>query len=252
VSKQQDHARELTDLLSTYLRTGDEQPLWRILASNSNLPGPRGNLELAAAFADLVGQHAPSAPDKLWKLCASMADLSASQAPTGTAEEFIPFCGTVGFGALGAACPEFSAPAVAALRPLANDPRWRMREAVAMGLQRLLVQRSGDVLQGLAHWVGDGSWLELRAVAAGVAEPALVQDRGVALSALELHRDILARLAAASERRSEAFKVLRQGLTTLSVVAALPVRAWPLWRSSAGPAIPTFYGSSARTSRRSG
>jgi hypothetical protein len=224
VGKQQNYARDLTDLLSAYLRTGDERPLWRTLAANSNLPGPRGNLELADAFADLVGQHAPHAPDRLWQLCATMADLSADQAPTGTPEEFIPFCGAVGLGALGSACSELSAPAVVALRPLANDPRWRMREAVAMGLQRLLASRSGDVLQALAQWAGDGSWLELRAVAAGVAEPALLRDHGVALAALELHRTILARLAVASDRRSEEFKVLRQGLGyTLSVVvAALP------------------------------
>ena len=59
----------------------------------------------------------------------------------------------------------------------------------------------------------------MRAVAAAVAEPELLQDQSAALDALQLHKRILARVSGVEQTRSEAFRVLRKGLAyTLSVV----------------------------------
>ncbi|MFC2113291.1 HEAT repeat domain-containing protein, partial [Bacteroidota bacterium] len=47
-------------------------------------------------------------------------------------EEFLAFCGTAGLGELiGGGLNEY----LPDLRKQASDPRWRIREAVAMGLQ---------------------------------------------------------------------------------------------------------------------
>jgi hypothetical protein len=59
----------------------------------------------------------------------------------------------------------------------------------------------------------------MRATAAAVAEPGLLDDWETALTALQLHKNIMAQVLAVKERRSEGFKILRKGLGyTLSVV----------------------------------
>jgi hypothetical protein len=60
------------------------------LLKNSGLPGPRGNLELAQAAAD-VGSRA--------QFEAFLA-YTAEVAPTNDPHEFLAFCGVVGLGRL--------------------------------------------------------------------------------------------------------------------------------------------------------
>jgi len=49
------------------------------------------------------------------------------RAPVGSREEFLAFCAAIGFG---------NRKVLVTLRTLAADPRWRVREGVALGLQR--------------------------------------------------------------------------------------------------------------------
>jgi hypothetical protein len=224
MGKKEDHKCELIVLLDAFIAAGNSQDLFDYIAANSNLPGPRGNLVLAAAFADLIGQYTPEKSERLWELCVQMAEVSADQAPTGDPREMIPFCGAAGMGALGAACPTLFAKAIKALRALANDPRWRMREAVPMALQRLIAAHAKKTPDALKRWAAEGSPLEMRAAAAGVAEPALLVNDETARAALELHRIIFDRMPELDDRKSDEFKALRKGLGyTLSVV----VRALP-------------------------
>jgi hypothetical protein len=224
MDKKENHRRELVTLLDQFVATSDSEDLLDYIAANSNLPGPRGNLELAEAFADMIGQYAQEKSGRLWELCATMTAVSADEAPVNSPRELIPFCGTVGMGALGAACPTLFAEALAALRVLANDPRWRMREAVPMALQRLIAAHSQRTLNDLERWAAEGSPLEMRATAAGVAEPALLRIDESAQAALELHKAIFERMTEFDDRKSDEFKALRKGLGyTLSVVVqALP------------------------------
>ncbi len=60
------------------------------LLAHSNLPGPRGNLELAQAVADLGTE----AQFRQW------ASLGPDVAPENTPECFLAFCGVVGLGAI--------------------------------------------------------------------------------------------------------------------------------------------------------
>jgi hypothetical protein len=152
-----------------------------------------------------------------------MAEVSADEAPVNDPKEFLSFCGAIGIGSIGAIVPERFERALTALRTWANDPRWRMREATCFGLQRLLAKQKRDTLQALNKWIAGGTWLELRAVAATVAEPGLLKDKTFALSALQLHEQILARVTIPGQK-AKTFKVLRQALGyTLSVVIqALP------------------------------
>ena len=71
----------------TALPAADWEPY---LLAHSNLPGPRGNLELAAAAADLGDE----AQFRRW------AGLGPDVAPENTPACFLAFCGVVGLGAV--------------------------------------------------------------------------------------------------------------------------------------------------------
>jgi hypothetical protein len=185
------------------------------LRAESGLPGPRGNLELAAVAADL-GSEVQFRRWLAW---------DAVQAPTGDPGEFLAFCGTVGMGRLLA---EGWAAALAFIRAAANDPRWRQREGAAMALQRLGAVNMPALLDIAATWAG-GTLLERRAAAAALAEPALLESRPEATRrALDVLDAITAGVERCSERRSEDFKALRKGMGYCwsVVVAALPEEGW--------------------------
>lgn len=222
--KKDKHKSELRVLFDSWLQTHDAEALISYLTQHSDLPGRRANLELAAAFGDFIEQWPSGPKDALWELLDGMAAISADQAPVNTPQEFIPFCSAVGMGALGSRDAARQKTVLLRLRALANDPRWRMREAVCFGLQRLLNKRPTDTLQALGGWIPEGTPLELRAAVAAVAEPVLLQDHSIAIVALELHRRVIDHVLKTPQRKTEAFKTLRKALGyTLSVVVyALP------------------------------
>jgi hypothetical protein len=230
MSKKDNYQQDLTTLLDRFFEAGSVERLKDYIAVNSNLPGPRGNLELAAAFGQKIAEYAQDDPQKLWQLCADMASIPASEAPVNSPRELIPFCGVIGIGALGSVCPEFYNEALAMLKNLANDPRWRMREAAPMALQKLLAKRGQETLRELDHWT-QGSWLEMRAAAAAVADPPLLKNKEIAWSALQLHYKIFERVQRLTTgRKIEDFKALKKGLAyTLSVVVcAVPQEGFEL------------------------
>jgi hypothetical protein len=211
VTKVDEHALALRDL-------DDPEPY---LLEHSGLPGPRGNLELARAAADVRS----AAELRRW------ASLDAEVAPTGGAEEFLAFCGVVGLGRLLA---EGDENALVELRRHANDPRWRVREAVAMALQRWGSEHFGALAVTMAEWA-TGSLLERRAAGAALCEPALLTDPARVEAALTVLAEATAGLAVAdpAERRSDEFKALRKGLGYCwsVAVAAAPETARPAFEA---------------------
>src|SRR3970282_573278 len=93
------------------------------LLKESGLPGPRGNLELAQVVAE----------ERHPKLFRRYLGYTADRAATNSPYEYLPFCGVV---ALGRLLAEGDVDVLPTLRRFAGDPRWRLREAVAMALQR--------------------------------------------------------------------------------------------------------------------
>jgi hypothetical protein len=186
------------------------------LLAESRLPGPRGNLELAQAVADEGNR------DQFEHFLTYTPDW----APQNTPGEFLAFCGALGLGKLVANGERQYLPR---LRSLANDPRWRMREAVAMALQRL-----GDVdmpflLNEMQVW-SQGTLLEQRAAAAALCEPRLLKRAEDARAVLSILDRITASLESVQERKTETFQALRKGLDYCwsVAVAALPEEGKPL------------------------
>jgi hypothetical protein len=192
----------------------DSQALYTLLEKNSGLPGPRGNLELAYSFARAVASM--NIQEWQWEMILAMASTSPNKAPANTPKEFLPFCGVLALGALyatGLPRPRRRA-ALSAIRTAASDPRWRTREAAAMALQLIGEGDLETLRQIVVQWLPDASLLEKRAVVAGLAHPPILDDKPFALFCLEVSASILKVLpgTGAKERKSEEFRVLRQGL----------------------------------------
>ena len=160
------------------------------LDARSGLPGPRGNIELAQAVADLDDP-------------AIFDDLIAS------GDEYRTFCGVVGLGNRAG-----DPPVTSRLRDLATDDRWRVREAVAMALQRLGDRDLARLLDIVSDWAEDPHPLVQRAAAAAICEPRLIMTpaaAAVALRTCERATELLA-LRPSGTRRDQDVRTLRQAL----------------------------------------
>ncbi|MBN1138464.1 MAG: hypothetical protein JXM73_17885 [Anaerolineae bacterium] len=208
------------------LRTLDD---WdSFLLQESGLPGPRANLELLQAVADEGGE----AQFRRW------LTLDPERAPVNSPEQFLAVCGVVGLGRLLA---EGDRTVLSILRGCACDPRWRMREGVAMALQRLGDRDMDALLAEMAVW-SQGNWLEKRAAAAALCEPRLLTKPRHARRVLELLDGITTSVAIAEDRKNDAFKTLRQalGYCWSVAVAALPAEgklAIEKWLAVADPDV---------------
>lgn len=181
------------------------------LLQESGLPGPRGNIELAQVVAD-EGDRA---------LFDRYLAYSADRAPVNSPYEFLAFCGTVGLGRLLA---EGDGATLETLRRLASDPRWRMREGVAMALQRLGDVDMGRLVAEMGEW-GRGTPLEQRAAAAAICEPRLLKRPEHARAVLSILDGITASIDSRPDRRSEDFLTLRKGLGYCWSVAVVALPA---------------------------
>ncbi|NMC78963.1 MAG: hypothetical protein GYA59_06355 [Chloroflexi bacterium] len=177
------------------------------LLKESCLPGPRSNLELLYAVRE-EGDEARLTRFFRYPL---------EQAATNTPGEFLVACGVAGLGRLVA---EGQLDWLKTLRAFASDPRWRVREAVAMALQRFGSQNMESLLKEMRVW-SQGSPLERRAVVAAVCEPALLRQPEHAEAVLNLLDEITASILQAPDRKSEDFRVLRQALGYGLSVAAV-------------------------------
>ena len=185
------------------------------LMRESGLPGPRGNLELADAFANLADE----------RLIVRLASLGPDAAPVNTPQEFLAFCGVLGYGRLVA---DGKLSRLGDLRQAASDPRWRLREACARAMQRVGDADLPTLLRTVAEWSG-GNRLEQRAALASICEPRLLRDRGAAELALALLDRVTASIRGADDTSTVEFRVLRQGLGYCWSVAviALPEQGKP-------------------------
>lgn len=187
------------------------------LVEHSGLPGPRGNLELAAA----VAEEADEASLRRW------AGLGPAEAPFGSAEEFLPVCGVVALGRLLAAG---DGSVLADLRRLAGDPRWRIREAVAIALQRFGDADFPALLGEMRRWAA-GTPLERRAAVAALCEPRLLAEPSRVRDVLALLDHVTADLPGLGDRRGDAVRTLRKtlGYAWSVAVVALPAEGKPLF-----------------------
>ncbi|MBN1120437.1 MAG: hypothetical protein JXJ17_05125 [Anaerolineae bacterium] len=186
------------------------------LLAESGLPGPRANLELIQVVADKGDQA----------LFEAYLAYGPEEAPVNSPEMFLATCGIVGMGRLLA---EGQIEGLDVIRRYANDPRWRMREGVAMALQRLGDRDMDRLISEMEGWA-QGSLLEKRAAAAAICEPRLLKNDQYARRTLAILDGITESIIEEEDRRSDDFKALRKGLGYCWSVAvvALPGEGKPL------------------------
>jgi hypothetical protein len=184
------------------------------LTEHSGLPGPRGNIELGQAVAD-------------------EGDLATFERLIGTGDEYLTFCGVVGLGAVltGGADRVVEEQ----LRSHAAGPHWRIREGVAMALQRLGDAAPERLFELVATWADDPDPLVQRAAVAGICEPRLLTTPAGAAAALAVCTQVTASLGRrpAAARRDSGVRTLRQGLGYCwsVAVAADPAHGLPAFRA---------------------
>jgi hypothetical protein len=198
------------------------------LLKNSGLPGPRGNLELAQAVAELAQKSQLE----------SFLGIPITEAPENSPQVFLVFCGVTALGKMAARGEHTQ---FARLRAFASDPRWRVREAVAVALQYVGDVDMTTLFLEIEGWIS-GNAYEKRAAAAALAEPRLLQDPHMALKVLRILDEITSDIASGAVPRDESFKVLRQsmGYCWSVAMAAFPEAGKPLmekWLASADPDV---------------
>jgi hypothetical protein len=198
---------------------------WEVfLLEESGLPGPRGNIELARVVAEEGDRQ----------LFERFLSFDSARAPTNSPLEFLAFCGVLGLGRLYA--EEGRAEDLRRLRLLASDNRWRIREAVAMALQRTGAVCMDALVSEMEEW-SRGSPLEARGAAAALCEPSLLGEARVVARVLCILDRVTCSLTRDDDRRSDDFRVLRKGLGYCwsVAVAACPTLGKPAmekWFSS--------------------
>ncbi len=227
-----------------------------MLIFNSNLPGPRGNLELAYAFADSL-KEMQYIDDNLWLTLNEWAGITCEDTPPDSPKEYIPFCAVQALGAI-FKCVDFEKKEkiIKLLQATANDSRWRVREAVAIGFQWI---EENDFRQAeliFNKWIDDASILEKRAIIASLAHPPVLNEKDNVLFCFKITERILEDIINLGReiRKTEEFRVLRKGLEyAISVfVAKLPTEGFELmkeWAQKNDPDIKKIIKSNLGKSR---
>ncbi len=206
------------------------------LSSNSNLPGPRGNLTLAFKFAECFEKE--SVGKDLLDLLVKWVNIPEADAPTNNPREFLPFCGILSLGAhYYYAGKDVKSLIMDQFKIAMNDKRWRTKEGAAMGFQKIAEKDFSCIREYFDLWYQGSSFAEKRAFIAALAHPPILKDKEVALFSLKMSENILEDVlsTAKEKRKTEEFTVLSKGLQyALSVfVADLPDEGFELLKKYA-------------------
>lgn len=194
--------------IQTYIEILKSIENWdEYLKQESGLPGPRGNLELIYAAAEIGSEEQ----------FLHLISFTPEKAPVNSQEEFLAACGTVGLGRLAA---EGKKEYLRLLRSFASDPRWRTRESVAMALQIYGEQHIDELIAEMRLWA-EGNHYEKRAAAAALCEPKLLSQKRQVYEVLLILDTITKSILNVENRKDEGFVALRKGMAYCWSVAVV-------------------------------
>lgn len=173
----------------------DSKKLEEFLIKNSNLPGPRANLELLYAFAEVYENVAVL---KRWiKITDKIADANDPKS-------FLPFCAAACIGKI--YTKTGNKELITILKEMSNDSRWRTREAVAFAFQYIGENNFDDLKTIFNKWIKKSNNLEKRAMIVALAHPPMLNEER-ADYCFEILENVVATI-----NRSDNFDVLKKGL----------------------------------------
>jgi hypothetical protein len=214
-------------------RSSDE--LASFLLAESRLPGPRANLELAGDLAQVVYELRDTSG--LRSLFRTWLNANERDQP---AAGYLPFCALHGLGGLYLGAPLVDQEEISKLlRQSANSEKWRLREAVTLGLQFIGERNPEAMMAVLRGWSPDATLLEERAIVCTIAHPPILAAHlNIAVEGLGSADEALHRVHETPplERGQEPFKVLAKGLAfaVSVIVAAAPEHGFGLMRRWVG------------------
>jgi hypothetical protein len=208
-----------------------QQELETYLINHSNLPGPRANLELAFIFSDCVAEMAISQAHI--NRLNNWTTIDANDADLNDPMVFLPFCALLSLGAIHAKVDaNRQQDIIRRLQLAASDSRWRVREGVAMGFQKIAEQNVAVIVNIFSTWIDKANLAEQRAMLAALAHPPILHEANTVRFSLHIASKILSGVHRLTlpERRTEDFRILKKGLAfTISVfIAHLPEAGFPL------------------------
>lgn len=168
------------------------------LLSQSGLPGPRANLELIEAVVEEGNEE----------IFNRYLSYDSEETTTESPNVFLVICGVVGLGKL---ISQGNKGYLHILRIHASDNRWRIREGVAIALQRFGESDMSGLLSEMREW-SKGNLLEKRAAVAAICEPKLLSKIEYARDVLQIIDKITQDLVNEDNRKEDNFKVLRKTL----------------------------------------
>lgn len=170
---------ELTAALDRAV-SGNTADLYRQLELQSGLPGPRVNMNLAMAFAHDCARLGAKVDDLVYR----MALLPPNEARGASGKEFLSVCGVLAIGARGMVAK--GAPgemrqvrdrALALFEEKADDPRFRVRDAVPVALAMLGATMKGELVERVRPWMD--RYHHAGAVILALAEPVWLETFAV-------------------------------------------------------------------------
>jgi hypothetical protein len=198
MGKKEDLIEELKPIIN------DESKLKNYIIKNSNLPGPRGNLELAFAFAEIYEN---------FNVLNKWIQISEEKAGVNDPESFPAFCAAVCLGKLYTKIKDKKI--IDILKKSANDGRWRMKEAVAFAFQKIGENNFNELKKIFSGWIKKSNNNEKRAILVSLAHPPFLNKENAEFC-FEIVDMVLKQMD-----RENGFDVLRKGLEfTISVFAA--------------------------------
>ncbi|WP_066504157.1 hypothetical protein [Abyssisolibacter fermentans] len=227
---------QLADKVEFYLDNNRLSEIQEFLIENSNLPGRRANLELAKAFGDYF--EGKVIDDELWDMLHSFSSINNCDAPTNDPKEFLPFCALQAFGSIYLYLDKQKRAIIfSLLKNSMNDPRWRIREAVAMSFQRIAEKDFQVIRELISFSYKDSNFLEKRAFACALAHPPILSKKENVLFCLHISEEILKDInnLNPTDYRNESFKILQKGMEyAISVfVAELPTEGFNMMKNYA-------------------
>ncbi len=182
----------------------DRKKLEEFIVRNSNLPGPRGNLELCFAFAEIYEDI---------NVLLDWLKITEDQADVNDPRSFLAFCSVVCLGKI--YVKKRDKRIIPVLKESANDGRWRMREAVAFGFQNIGESDFAELKKIFSEWIIKSNNLEKRAILVSLAHPPFLNEDNAEFCFK------IADIVLKQMDRETDFDVLKKGLEfTISVFAA--------------------------------
>jgi protein required for attachment to host cells len=145
------------------LNINSSEKLKSFLIKNSNLPGPRVNIELGFLLSEMYKDE---------NELAKWLNIDESQAGTNDPMSYLPFCALICYGRI--YTEKKDSKIINKIKKAANDPRWRVREACAFAFQ-IIGEHNFDVLKKIfSEWLLEANNLEKRCILVSLAHPKML------------------------------------------------------------------------------